>query len=103
MTNNSNHSRPTLPDRIDRLTDRGAHDRIDRGSSGRTETTDRTLVLPAYTLNGRHANFASQRELVETEDDEFTVPILPMGLAVTCGVLNFILPGFGKYIFIFAF
>lgn len=112
MTNNSNHSRPALPDRIDRLTidridrlsDRGASDRIDRltdrGASGRTETTDRTLVLPDYTLNGRHANFASQRNggLVETEDDEFTVPILPMGLAVTCGVLNFILPGLGTII-----
>ncbi|XP_052096621.1 uncharacterized protein LOC127731818 [Mytilus californianus] len=102
MTNNSNHSRPGLPDRIDRLSDRGTIVRIDRltdrGTSGRTETTDTTLVLPEYTLNGRHANFASQRELVETEDDEFTVPILPMGLAVTCGVLNFILPGFGTII-----
>jgi hypothetical protein len=35
---------------------------------------------------------------METEDDEFTVPILPTGLAVVCGVLNFTLPGFGELI-----
>lgn len=99
MTNNSENSlcsRNTFSERTDRLTD--------RTTSGRTELTDRTIIIPEYTLNGRHAGFSSRQRrhengsIMETEDEEFTVPILPIGLAVVCGVLNFTLPGFGELI-----
>lgn len=99
MTNNSENSlcsRNTFSERTDRLTD--------RTTSGRTELTDRTIIIPEYTLNGRHAGLSSRQRrhengsIMETEYEEFTVPILPIGLAVVCGVLNFTLPGFGELI-----
>ena len=99
MTNNSEnsqYSRNTFSERNDRITD--------RPTSGRTELTDRTIIIPEYTLNGTHVGLSSRQRrhenesIMETEDDEFTVPILPIGLAVVCGVLNFTLPGFGELI-----
>ena len=35
--------------------------------------------------------------------DEFIVPILPLSLAITCCIINFALPGFGKWWLIFCF
>lgn len=106
MTNNSEnsrYSRNTFSERTDGLTERT--DRLtERTTSGRTELTDRTIIIPEYTLNGRYVGLSSQQRrhendsIIETEDEEFIVPILPIGLAVVCGVLNFILPGFGELI-----
>lgn len=74
----------------------------DRASSRRTDRTDNTIDLPEYVLNGRPFDPSSQQvrrqnggSIIDSEDDEFTVPILPMALAIICGILNFTIPGFG--------
>lgn len=107
MTNNSTHSRNVLAGRLPERQQNGLSDRSSRNisvprdsreQSGRTDRSDRTLRIPEHSNNGAITNGSGQRypgENQEPEDDEFTVPILPMCVAIVCGATNFIIPGFG--------
>lgn len=110
MTNNSTRTRNALSERFERLQDRHPNRRTDqpngtmsvseysRRQSGRTDRSDRTITIPEYSSNGNvpDGNYLRHHgEMTEPEDDEFTVPILPFGVAIVCGVTNFIIPGFG--------